>query len=140
MANKKNIKFRHWMLLYIPMVIVANVLLYFLSKTPNNILNAGVLDYLYINLSIISGIFIGRFLIKWLMRRKKNVPIADERTLLFLKNYLLIAMFIGFILSSIILMTMFFMGIETIEIGWIFVYLSGLIILTIAGGIVLSRV
>lgn len=140
MGNEKKLEFFKWIFVYVPMAIGANLLLYFLGKMPNSLLSPTPKDYLTTNLSIIIGIFIGSFFVKWRQRRKKSLPLADERTLLNIKNYLLIVVYFIFIISSIILITLFLMGVETIEIGSIFVYLSGLIILTMIGGIVVSRV
>lgn len=139
MTNEKKLEFYKWIFVYVPMAVGANLLLYFLSKMPNSLLIADPKDYLTTNLSIITGIFIGHFFIKWRIKRKKNIPIADERTILMMKNYLLIVVYIVFMISAMILIILFLSGVETIEIGWIFVYLSVLIILTMIGGVIVSR-
>src|SRR5690625_3734077 len=133
MANEKKLKFYQIIFVYIPMVIGANLLFYFLSKMPNSLFNASAKDYLSVNISIIIGLLIGYFFIKWRVKRKRGIPIADERTIERMKNYLLIVVYFVFVVSGLILITLFLLGVETIEIGWIFVYLSGLIILTLLG-------
>lgn len=140
MANEKKLQFYQWIFVYVPIAVGANLLVYFLGKMPDNFVSIGLKDYLFINLSIIIGISVGHFFIKWRIRRNKGVPLADERTLVLMKNYLLIVVYLVFVMSSIILIALFLMGVETIEIGWIFVYLSGLIVLTLIGGFVVSRV
>lgn len=139
MTNEQKLNWLSGLLIYLPITGGANLLLFLLGKMAHRPMRVEAVDYLITNGSIIGGLMIGYLLIRWRVSRKEKAPIADERTINLLKNYFLIAIYIIFILSGILLLTLFFLGIESIEIGWIFVYLSMLILLTIIGGLIVSR-
>jgi len=73
-------------------------------------------------------------------KRRGKIPAVDEITIQVMKNYLLLVLSAIFFISAIILLVLFFRGVETIEIGWIFVYLSGWILIFLLGGFVVRKV
>lgn len=67
----------------------------------------------------------GTCLSNWISGKKKsNIPAFDERTLAVLSKYFHIAFYMIMIISSILLIGLYSIGTKTVEIGWLFVYLS----------------
>ena len=82
------------------------------------------------------GIIITLILTKRTKKRKGNVPDVDERTLLLLKRYLMIVLYIVLLGSGAILLILYSMGVHSIETGMLIVYLMVLYILIIVGAII----
>lgn len=77
-------------------------------------------------------------LISWLKDRKDQ-PEMDERTVKMLKDYLVAATAGVWLLSGILLLVLFGIGYETIELGLIALYGVGIIFLMTVGLIVVKR-
>lgn len=124
-----------------PILIGGNLFLYFMDRIPwYESESARVFDYIQFNVGILA-VFLGTiFFMNWRGKRRGNIPPVDERTLLIMKNYLLWVLSLLFFISAIILLVLLFLGIETIEIGWIFLYLSSWITLSILGAFIVTRV
>ena len=91
-------------------------------------------------ISIIVGVALGPtiYLILSTLNKKKNrnIPSVDERTLIIIKRYLLIVLYIVLFGSGAILIVLYSMGIYYIEIAMLIVYLMVLYILIGLGFIV----
>lgn len=123
-----------------PIIIGGNIFLYFMDRIPwYDGESAVFFDYVWLNVGILGTFLLTTFLMKWREKKRGKVPPVDERTLKIMKNYLLWLLSIIFFVSAIILLILFFLGIETIEIGWIFVYVSGWIIISLGGALIASR-
>lgn len=123
-----------------PILIGGNLFLYFMDRIPwYEGESTRVLDYVWLNMIVLGTFVLTIFLMKKGEKRRGKIPAADERTLQVMKNYLLSALSVIFFLSLIVLLALFFIGVETIEIGWIFVYLSVLIISTLIGAFIASK-
>ncbi len=89
---------------------------------------------------IISGLVLGNVVVlilyKWNKRRNGNIPDIDERTLLNLKRYLMIVLYVVLIGSGAIVLVLYSMGVRSIETGMIIVYLMVIYILIGVGAIV----
>jgi uncharacterized membrane protein YfcA len=89
---------------------------------------------------IIGGQVLGSVIIlilyKWNKKRKGNVPDVDERTLLLLKRYLMIVLYVVLLGSGAILIVLYSMGVHSIETGMLIVYLMVLYILIGVGAII----
>jgi len=123
-----------------PIIIGGNLFLYFMDEIPWEGDSASFFDYVWLNIVILGTFGLTTFLTKWREKRRGKVPAVDERTIQVMKNYLLLVLSAIFLISAIILLGLFFLGVETIEIGWIFVYLSGWIILFLLGGFIVRKV
>lgn len=124
-----------------PIIIGGNLFLYFVDRIPGHEGEGAMFfDYVWLNMIILGMFVLTTFLMKRREKRRGKIPAVDERTLQIMKNYLLLVLSAIFFISAIILLVLFFLGVETIEIGWIFVYLSGWIILFLLGGFVVSKV
>lgn len=76
------------------------------------------------------------------IRRKKkngNVPPADERTLLLMQRYFMGVLYVVLIGSGALLLVLYAMGIESIQIEMIIVYLAALFILIGCGTLIVKR-
>lgn len=124
-----------------PIIIGGNLFLYFVDRIPGHEgEGAMVFDYVWLNMIVLGMFVLTTFLMKRREKRRGKIPAVDERTLQMMKNYLLLVLSAIFFISAIILLVLFFLGVETIEIGWIFLYLSVWIVLSILGGFVVSKV
>lgn len=123
-----------------PIIIGGNLFLYFMDKIPwYEGEGAVVFDYVWLNIIVLGTFILMVLFMKKGEKKRGKIPAADERTWQVMKNYLLSALSVIFFLSVIVLLVLFFIGIETIEIGWIFVYLSVLITCTLFGALIASR-
>lgn len=77
-------------------------------------------------------------LVSWLRDRKRQ-PEMDERTVRMLKDYLLAATAGVWLLSGILLLVLFGIGYETIELGLIAIYGMGIVFLMTVGLFVVKR-
>ncbi|AIF65568.1 hypothetical protein SAMN04489762_2959 [Terribacillus saccharophilus] len=77
-------------------------------------------------------------LVSWLRDRKRQ-PEMDERTVRMLKDYLLAATAGVWLLSGILLLVLFGIGYETVELGLIAVYGIGIVFLMTVGLFVVKR-
>ena len=102
--------------------------------------SANPLDYVWLNIVILGTFGLTTILTKWRGNRRGKIPAVDERTIQVMKNYLLLVLLSSFFISVIVLFVLFFRGVETSEMGWIFVYLSGWILLFLLGGFVVRKV
>lgn len=82
------------------------------------------------------GIVITLIFYKWNKKRKGNIPDVDERTMLLLKRYLMIVLYVVLIGSGAILMVLYSIGVHSIETGMLIVYLMVLYILIGVGAII----
>ncbi|MBU3113648.1 hypothetical protein [Clostridium lacusfryxellense] len=69
-------------------------------------------------------------------RKNGNVPDIDERTVLNLKSYLMIVLYVVLIGSGAIVLVLYSMGVRSIETGMIAVYLIAIYLLIGVGDIV----
>ena len=113
-----------------------NTFLYLMSTMPNYELSVTMSDYIFLNLSMVTGITVAYLLMKWRKNWKDKIPAVDERTIVVMKNYFLYVLYFIFLLSGIILLVLFFQGVQTIEIGAIVAYLAILIVITSVGALV----
>jgi|SRR5690625_1090649 len=124
-----------------PIIIGGNLFLFFMDEIPWYDSNsAGLFDYVWLNIVILGTFILTTILTKWRGKRRGKIPAVDERTIQVMKNYLLLVLSAIFFISAIILLVLFFRGVETIEIGWIFVYLSGWILIFLLGGFIVRKV
>lgn len=120
-------------------ILGANLFLYFIDRVPGYEINASKSDYALVNAAMVAGILIAYLLIIWRKKKHDNIPAADERTLLVMKNYFLYVLYFIFILSGTILLVLFFLGVQSIAIGAIFAYFTFLIIVIGAGALIVSK-
>ncbi|MBU3176888.1 hypothetical protein KPL47_10945 [Clostridium estertheticum] len=89
---------------------------------------------------IIGGLALGSvitlILYKWNKKRKGNIPDVDERTLLLLKRYLMIVLYVVLLGSGAILLVLYSMGVHSIETGMLIVYMMVIYILIGVGAII----
>lgn len=72
-------------------------------------------------------------------KRKPKLPEFDERSMLLMKRYFLGALYVVFIGSAAIVLTLAFLGVKTVEVGMLAVYLSILFIVVGMGALVTAR-
>ena len=72
-------------------------------------------------------------------RKKHNVPDADERTWINIKNFYAISLYIFLFGSMLFVCLLFAFGIETIELGALSIYLFILFFLLVIGTLVVKR-
>lgn len=124
-----------------PILIGGNLFLYFMDRIPwYEGESTSTLDYVWLNMIVLGTFVLTIFLMKKGEKRRGKIPAADERTLQVMKNYLLWVLSLIFFISAVILLLLFFIGVETIEIGWIFVYLATWITFSLLGAVIASRV
>lgn len=121
-------------------IVGGNLFLYFLDRMPGYEFGATMFDYLSINGAMLTGMVVAYLFMRWRRNRKDKIPAVDERTLMVMKNYFLYVLYFVFILTGIILLVLFFLGVQSIEIGAIFAYISILIIIISAGALVATKV
>src|SRR5690625_2199132 len=103
-----------------PILIGGNLFLYFMDRIPwYEGESTRALDYVWLNMIILGTFVLTIFLMKKGEKRRGKIPAADERTLQVMKNYLLSALSVIFFLSLIVLLVLFFTGVETVELGWV---------------------
>lgn len=124
-------------LFVIGMIIVGGLLgVYFIGKEEG--------EYNFeLALAVIVG-SVGGFVIfslysTWRKKRNGNVPEVDERSLLLIKRYLLIVLYFILIGSGAILLVLYAIGIQTIEVGMLIVYMMILYMLIGIGAVVVKR-
>ncbi|MCM3764982.1 hypothetical protein [Neobacillus niacini] len=93
--------------------------------------------------AVIVGSF-GGFMIsflysKWRKKRNGNIPEVDERSLLLMKRYLLIVLYVVLIGSGALLLVLYAIGVHTIETGMLIVYMMLLYMLIGIGAVVVKR-
>ncbi len=102
----------------------------------------GVFDYSLL-LSMFQGTVGGLVLVLLIMffrkKRKPKLPEFDERSMLLMKRYFLGALYVVFIGSAAIVVTLALLGVETVEVGMLAVYLSILFIVVGMGALVTAR-
>ncbi|UAL47651.1 hypothetical protein [Sutcliffiella horikoshii] len=102
----------------------------------------GVFDYSLL-LSMFQGTLGGLVLVLLIMffrkKRKPKLPEFDERSMLLMKRYFLGALYVVFIGSAAIVVTLALLGVETVEVGMLAVYLSILFIVVGMGALVTAR-
>ncbi|WP_404447151.1 hypothetical protein LG307_01310 [Sutcliffiella horikoshii] len=102
----------------------------------------GVFDYSLL-LSMFQGTLGGLVLVLLIMffrkKRKPKLPEFDERSMLLMKRYFLGALYVVFIGSGAIVVTLALLGVETVEVGMLAVYLSILFIVVGMGALVTAR-
>ncbi|MBP3950255.1 hypothetical protein [Bacillus suaedae] len=100
-------------------------------------------EYNYdIAIAIIVGTLLGFFvyllIAKWNKKRNGNVPSVDERSVLLMKNYLMVVLYVVLFGSGAVLLILFSMGVHFIETGWLIVYMMGLYML-IGVGVIITK-
>ncbi|MCM3620068.1 hypothetical protein M3936_21110 [Sutcliffiella horikoshii] len=102
----------------------------------------GVFDYSLL-LPMFGGTVGGLALVLLFMffrkKRKPKLPEFDERSMLLMKRYFLGALYFVFIGSAAIVVTLALLGVETVEVGMLAVYLSLLFIVIGMGALVTAR-
>ena len=76
-----------------------------------------------ITVGIAGGFIIFILISKWRQKRNGKMPDVDERTLLLMKKYFSIALYVVLLGSGALLLILFAMGVETIETGMLIVYM-----------------
>lgn len=108
------------------------------------IIGKGTGDYNYdLALPMIGGTAIGILLsiilYKWGTKRKRNVPDFDERSILLMKRYFLIVLYVVLVGSGAVLLVLYAMGVHTIETGMLILCLVCLYMLIGIGAFVTKR-
>ena len=85
---------------------------------------------------LILGNIITLILYKWNKKRNGNVPDVDERTLILLKRYLMIVLYVVLLGSGAILLVLCSIGVHSIETSMLIVYMMVLYILIGIGAII----
>ena len=102
----------------------------------------GVFDFGLV-VPIISGTAVGltvSFLYtKWRKKRMGNVPEVDERSVLLMKRYFLVVLYVVLFGSGALLIVLYGLGVHTIETGMIAVYMAVLYLLIGIGAFVVKR-
>ena len=102
----------------------------------------GIFDYSLL-LSMFSGTLGGLVIVLLFMyfrkKRKTKVPEFDERSLLLMKRYFLGALYVVLFGSGAVVVTLVFLGVETVEVGMLAVYISILYIVVGMGALVTAR-
>ncbi|WP_223703118.1 hypothetical protein [Sutcliffiella deserti] len=75
----------------------------------------------------------------WKKKRKRNIPEFDERNLSLMKRYFLIALYFIIFGSGALLLVLFFMGVETIDVGMLIVYMMVLYLIVGLGALVTAK-
>ncbi|WP_226683410.1 hypothetical protein [Sutcliffiella horikoshii] len=102
----------------------------------------GVFDYsllLSMFQGTLGGLVIVLLFIFYRKKRKPKLPEFDERSMLLMKRYFLGALYVVFIGSAAIVVTLGFLGVKTVEVGMLAVYLSILFIVVGMGALVTAR-
>lgn len=93
--------------------------------------------------SVIIGSFVGItisfVLAKWRKKRRGNVPEVDERSVLVMKKYLLVVLYVVLVGSGALLIALYGMGVHEIETGMLIVYMMILYIVIGIGAVVVKR-
>jgi peptidoglycan biosynthesis protein MviN/MurJ (putative lipid II flippase) len=87
----------------------------------------------------VGGILISLFVTRWLKKRRGNIPEVDERSLVLMRRYFLVVLYVVLIGSGALLLVLFGMGIQYIETGMLIVYMMILYILIGIGAVVVKR-
>lgn len=82
------------------------------------------------------GIVVFLLISKWNKKRNGKVPSIDERTLILMQRYLMAVLYVVLLGSAAALLILYAMGIHSIEIGMLVIYMMGLFILIGLGAIV----
>ena len=94
-------------------------------------------------LAIIGGPILGvvtyLLLSKWNKKRNGKVPDIDERTLILMQRYLMMVLYVVLFGSAAALLTLYAMGVHSIETISLILYLLGLFIVIGLGAIVTKR-
>jgi uncharacterized membrane protein YfcA len=118
-----------WVFIMLCMMIGGFLGIYIIGEDP--------IEYV---MPIIGGLALGSvitlILYKWNKKRNGNVPDVDERTLLLLKRYLMIVLYVVLLGSGAILLVLYSMGVHSIETGMLIVYMMVLYILIGVGAII----
>lgn len=136
MKNKKKWFWLIWGVILICMQIGGALGIYIIGREEGNF------DYSLL-LSMFGGTLGGLVLVLLFMylhkKRKRKLPEFDERSMLLMKRYFLGALYFVFIGSAAIVVTLAFLGVETVEVGMLAVYLSILFIIVGMGALVTAR-
>jgi uncharacterized membrane protein YfcA len=118
-----------WVFIMLCMMIGGFLGIYIIGEDP--------IEYV---IPIIGGLALGSVitlsLYKCNKKRNGNVPDVDERTLLLLKRYLMIVLYVVIFGSGAILLVLYSMGVHSIETGMLIVYMMVLYILIGVGAII----
>ncbi|MEA3321611.1 MAG: hypothetical protein U9Q88_16570 [Bacillota bacterium] len=136
MKNNKKWFWLTWGVILICMQIGGALGIYLIGK------DEGVFDYSLL-LSMFSGTLGGLILVLLFMylrkKRKRKLPEFDERSLLLMKRYFLGALYVVLIGSGAVVVTLVFLGVETVDVGMLAVYLSILYIVVGMGALVTAK-
>lgn len=133
----RKIKKRYELLVYIFITLCCFLGLWLGLKLIGEGLPSGKLLLVLILVGIAGGIGLP-MLVSWLKDRKRQ-PEMDERTVRMLKDYLLAATAGVWLLSGILLLVLFGIGYETVELGLIAIYGMGIVFLMTVGLFVVKR-
>lgn len=132
----KHYKIITYIFFIILIVLSGSLVVYLIGKEKGDY-NLGL--FIPIVFGALCGLVINFLHSKWHKKRNGNVPEVDERSLLLMKNYLLIVLYFVLIGSSALLLLLYLMGIHTIETGILIVYMMILYMLIGMGTIVVKR-
>lgn len=125
----KKLQIFGWVFIVLCMIIGGFLGMYIFGEDP--------IEYV---MPIIGGLALGSvitlILYKWNKKRNVNVPDVDERTLLLLKRYLVIVLYVVLLGSGAILLVLYSMGVYSIETGMLIVYMMILYILIGVGTVI----
>lgn len=133
----RKMKKRYELLVYIFITLCCFLGLWLGLKLIDEDLPSGKSLLVLILVGIAGGIGLP-MLVSWLRDRKRQ-PEMDERTVRMLKDYLLAATAGVWLLSGILLLVLFGIGYETVELGLIAVYGIGIVFLMTVGLFVVKR-
>ncbi|WP_042149841.1 hypothetical protein [Paucisalibacillus sp. EB02] len=86
----------------------------------------------------VGGIIISLLFTRWRKKRRGNVPEVDERSLVLMKRYFLVVLYVVLIGSGALLLVLYGVGIQYIETGMLIVYMMILYVLIGIGAVVVK--
>ncbi|WP_066306001.1 hypothetical protein [Bacillus sp. FJAT-29814] len=134
-------KTRYQMMIYIfiiGMIIIGGLLGVYLTGKEDGEFSFGLAAAVIVG--SLGGFLISFLYSKWRKKRNGNIPELDERSLLLMKRYLLIVLYVVLIGSGALLLVLYAMGVHTIETGMIIVYMMILYMVIGIGAVVVKRI
>ena len=132
----KRLQIISWIVIIGCMLIGGLLAIYLIGK------ESGVYDYellFPITLGTVGGFLIFLAISKLKQKRNGNVPDFDERSVLLIKKYLMISLYVILFGSGAALIIVYAMGIKYIETGILMIYLFSLYIILGLGTLVVKR-
>lgn len=113
------------------------VLYYFMAKRLDLPLKLGHFAFLIV--CVLVGGAIGLLYMKYRRRRLGNTPLIDERTRMMVQKFMNVMFAILLIGGSIAIITLFFIGIETIEVGLLALVIGLFFVVCIIGLFIIKK-